>query len=218
MAIARKGVHKKITKNFTQHELRSRSLERGFSDGIEDFNLDDDIIECLQIIRDYYGIPITVSSTGRSPKHNASLKGSATNSQHLYKNGTAIDFSFVGMKTKGTKGYEAAIHYTHQMANKGELYDLCFEKGLRGVGYYNSFFHIDARKQSHLSTWGIGARDMRLGKTFNLDILTTLFNKDDEDGIIDAGHNPIVKWGILTLGGIIIGKIIHSGMSDHKKR
>lgn len=76
----------RLSKDFTVDEFRSRDTG--------DVKVDRRLIEKLQQLRDYLGVPIMVHSGYRSPEHNAAV-GGAKNSQHMY--GTAADISAPGV-------------------------------------------------------------------------------------------------------------------------
>jgi uncharacterized protein YcbK (DUF882 family) len=83
------------------------------------------IIDLCQKVRDHFKVPVKVTSGYRCPKHNASLEGSAKNSQHLL--GTAADLVVTGITP------DKVYYYCDKLNPKG------------GVGKYSSFTHIDTR-------------------------------------------------------------------------
>lgn len=113
----------RLSANFTIDEFRSR-------DGSEEVKVDRRLIEKLQQLRDYLGVPITINSGYRSPSHNAAV-GGAKNSQHMY--GTAADIS-------------APVDYQTLLAAAR----LFFGDG--GIGTYegDGFVHVDTGPQR---TW-----------------------------------------------------------------
>ncbi len=127
--IIRKNSNRQITKNFKERELYSRSL-----DAPDEHYLSDNAVRAVQIIRDFFGVPVIINSTYRTKRHNASIVG-ASRSQHLY--GNAIDFTFEDKKYLDL--------YYAQIVNKWELYDLLKMAGVRGFGMYDNFMHIDTR-------------------------------------------------------------------------
>ena len=81
----------------------------------------------LNAIRSRYGRPIVVTSGYRSPEHNKAVGGVA-NSQHVL--GTAADIKPLD----------------ENMSDLPELQAICDEMNANGgVGFYNSFVHVDVR-------------------------------------------------------------------------
>ncbi len=128
--ILKKNSNRQITDNFTERELFSRS-----PDAPDEHFLCDNVIKAVQIVRDYFGVPVIINSTYRTKKHNLSLR-SSEKSQH--RKGKAIDFTFQDKKYLDL--------YYWQIINKGELYYLLKNAGVNGFGLYNTFAHIDTRK------------------------------------------------------------------------
>lgn len=55
-------------------------------------------LEKLQSVRDALGVPVVITSAWRSPDHNAEIKGSAKNSQHM--TGEGVDFVVPSMSKR----------------------------------------------------------------------------------------------------------------------
>ena len=89
----------------------------------------------LQVIRDHFGVSISITSGYRTPAHNRAV-GGASNSQHLY--GTAADFAVPGKTPKQVR--KAML----SLIKQGKL-----EEG--GVGLYPSWMHYDVR--GHAARW-----------------------------------------------------------------
>ena len=88
----------------------------------------DELLEALQELRDYLGMPVTVNSGYRCKKHNADV-GGVSNSQHMQ--GIAADIVVDGLTTS-----ELA-----RAANEIPA----FRNG--GIGTYITWVHIDIRKK-----------------------------------------------------------------------
>lgn len=86
----------------------------------------------LQVLRDYFGIPIVVNSGYRSPNYNKRV-GGAKSSQHLL--GKAADITVAGKRPVQIK---AAIE---KLIGEGKM-----KNG--GVGQYATFVHYDVRDKS----------------------------------------------------------------------
>jgi hypothetical protein len=94
------------------------------------------IIKCADLIREYAGIPLTISSGYRCGSYNVKL-GGAKNSKHV--RGLALDFTTVGVpKDK-----------IYRIAKKA------FDLGLR-IGFYDRSIHIDKPDPGELKKVWIG--------------------------------------------------------------
>ena len=116
----------KLTKNFYLKEFASK-------DGAEtpcemQVNLKEVAIN-LQILRDYFGLPITINSGYRSPAHNRSV-GGASKSQHLL--GKAADIQISGKNSIEIKNTIEALIREGKMKNGG-------------LSAYPNFVHYDVR-------------------------------------------------------------------------
>ena len=90
-----------------------------------------ELVEILQKIRNHYGRAVNVNSGYRTFSYNKKIGGAAY-SQHMY--GTAADIRITGVSPK-------------EIADYAET--LLFDRG--GIGIYNTFVHIDVRKDK--SRW-----------------------------------------------------------------
>ncbi len=132
-----KNSNRQITKNFTEKELFSKS-----PDAPDSHDLSDRAINGIQIIRDYFGVPVYVTSTYRTEQHNKSI-GGASNSQHLKS--TAIDGTF--------KDDAIMAKYHAEIESQGPLYQKLIAAGILGFGLYDNFFHIDSRAVATPVVW-----------------------------------------------------------------
>lgn len=85
------------------------------------------LLKLLNKLRDQYGKPLVVNSGYRSPEHNATV-GGVKNSQHVL--GLAADI-------RPTVENMADLPNLQRLAHK--------LNGAGGVGYYNTFVHVDVR-------------------------------------------------------------------------
>ena len=92
-------------------------------DGSDTIKVDDELVEKLQCMRSYFGVPITINSGYRTPSHNRTVGGSPT-SQHLL--GKAADIVVKGKSPKVVAEFAKKIGFT-------------------GVGTYTNFVHVDTR-------------------------------------------------------------------------
>lgn len=98
-------------------------------DGSDLIKVDDELVEKLQIMREYFGNAIIINSGYRNTIHNKNVGGSPT-SQHLL--GKAADIVVRGHTPK-------------------EVAEFAKKIGFRGVGLYKDFVHVDTRKT--ISYW-----------------------------------------------------------------
>jgi len=86
-----------------------------------------DLVNRLNQLRDYLGVPIHVTSGYRSPEHNRTIQGAAPNSRHL--SGEAADIFAEGISTQ----------------QLGEAAKKFFGDG--GIGIYSGHVHVDIGPQ-----------------------------------------------------------------------
>lgn len=117
----------KLTKNFNRKEFDSK-------DGVEVpkqyFSNLQKLANNLQIIRDYLGVPISITGSGyRTPSHNKKV-GGAKNSQHL--TASAADINAKGLTPK------QLYNTIEDLISKGKIVQ-------GGLGLYKNFVHYDIR-------------------------------------------------------------------------
>ena len=131
--ILTKGNKNKVSENFTENEFFSKSSDIGNT-----HYFDENLILAAQLLRTHFNTPMRVNSSYRTIKHNNSV-GGAKSSQHLL--GTAVDLSFINN--------ENALLTVHQeILNKGALYDRLKQLGINGFGLYDTFVHLDTRRNN----------------------------------------------------------------------
>ena len=87
--------------------------------------IDPELVIRLEAARSYFGLPITIHSGCRCPKHNAAVKG-VKNSQHVQ--GIAAD-----VVIKGISPNMVAQYFSDRFPDAG------------GLGRYDTFTHVDVR-------------------------------------------------------------------------
>ena len=130
-----------LSKNFKKSEFRCKD-----GTDVPDELMDNlkELVENLQIIRDYIGKPIRVISGYRSPRYNRRI-GGARKSQHM--TAKAADLRVSGMSPRELR--EVII----KLIKEGKI-----KKG--GVGLYTSFVHYDVRGRN--ARWkGSGIKDYK---------------------------------------------------------
>ena len=85
--------------------------------------IDEELVNYLQRIRDHFGKPVYLTAY-RCPTHNARTPNAAPNSYHVY--GQAADFHIDGVAPAEIAKYAESI-------------------GIKGIGLYDTFVHIDTR-------------------------------------------------------------------------
>jgi len=111
--------------------------------------LDERIMKGIAIISKYYGCKLIITSTTRTPSYNLK-EGGAEHSNHL--KGWAIDFSARSVKKLvnvviGNDVKKMTVHSAlqYEIENRGELFHLLVEAGIRQFILYKTFFHIGLR-------------------------------------------------------------------------
>ena len=116
----------KLTKNFDSSEFACKDGSATPPEVLKNLKK---VAQNLQVLRDFFGVPITVNSGYRSPAHNKAV-GGAKKSQHLL--GTAADIVVPGKRPVQVK---AAIE---KLIGEGKMHN-------GGIGLYNTFVHYDVR-------------------------------------------------------------------------
>lgn len=111
----------KVRNNFTIKEFVCKC-------GCNTLKIDGELLDLVQAIRYDLGLPVNIVSAYRCANHNRRV-GGAKKSQHLY--GRAADIDIKDFLYRG---------YTYQ-----ELYDIAVKNGATGVGFYDTFIHVDTR-------------------------------------------------------------------------
>ena len=115
----KKGDGKKIALNFQAREFDCQGTGCCAATPI-----DEKLVEYLQQIRTHFGKPVYLTAY-RCKTHNALTTNASTNSYHLY--GQAADFHIDGIAPEEIAKYAESI-------------------GVKGIGLYDTFVHIDTRE------------------------------------------------------------------------
>lgn len=99
--------------------------------------IDEKLVQYLQQIRDHFGKPVYVTAY-RCKTHNSRVPNAATNSYHIY--GRAADFHIDGVAPAEIAKYAESL-------------------GIKGIGLYDTFVHIDTRETK--SFWYSHAQERR---------------------------------------------------------
>ena len=95
------------------------------------------LMEQLQRVRDYVGVPISINSGYRCANHNEAI-GGVKHSQHVL--GKACDIVVAGMTP-------------NKVADEVEYMVRFCNLAIGGLGRYNTFTHVDTRDSSRLIEW-----------------------------------------------------------------
>lgn len=115
----KKGDGQKIAPNF-----RAREFDCQGTGCCDTTLIDGQLVEFLQQIREHFGKPVYLTAY-RCKTHNARTPNAASNSYHVY--GQAADFHIDGVAPGEIAKYAESI-------------------GVKGIGLYDTFVHIDTRK------------------------------------------------------------------------
>lgn len=129
--IINKNSNTQTTKNFVEKEFYSKSFNAPASHYLNEL-----LPSALQVIREYFGVPIKVTSTFRTLSHNTII-GASTRSQHL--TGEALDFQFI------QNNEHLITLFNEQIETQGVLFQELRSFGINGFGIYDNFIHIDCR-------------------------------------------------------------------------
>ncbi len=144
--------------------------------------IDDDLVNYLQKIRNYFGKPVNITSGYRCSTHNKNV-GGATGSRHT--KGQAADISITGIKPAEIAKYAESI-------------------GILGIGLYETnsdghFVHIDTRTTK--SFWYGQAEASR--STFGGTVIKNEEEKKiDTSKVVTSAADPQVIWNFFKSQGL----------------
>lgn len=121
----------KVTENFNTQEVIDVSHPAA---GETQYYIDERLFNIAQFIRTRIGGPVRISSAYRNADYNATVEGSAKNSQHIH--GNAFDLQGEGVVEFVTRAYNTKNSDWYHMVTLG----------LNGLGLYDNFVHIDTRQ------------------------------------------------------------------------
>lgn len=179
-----------LVNNFTAKEVSKWFFKKEYNKGAA-MPISFDVLTALQMIRDKYGVPMYVTSATR----NYIPTGGSTNSAHM--KGVAIDFKFLQDNNTLIK------KLMKEQEQKTPFFCSLVAAGLRGIGFYDTFVHIDTweptpdKRQSRINCNGIETRFGVWNKRTEgpADILNIL-DQTDEDGHAakNAFLRPFLGW------------------------
>lgn len=113
-----------VTKNFSYKELMCKC-------GCGKLEMDTNLLNKLQLLRDLCGFPLVITSGYRCPQHPEEAKKEQPG---MHSKGLAVDI----VKPQGEKAYT--------------LLKLAIQVGFTGIGVSNKFIHLDIRDTP--AVWG----------------------------------------------------------------
>lgn len=119
-----------LSKNFAVKEFIAKSSplrELYENETYTIVKIDDKLVSILQKIRDHYGKPIIITSGYRPLEYNKSVNGATAS---LHTEGRAADIRINGITPKSLSKY-------------------CQTIGVKGIGIYKDFVHIDTRENKY---------------------------------------------------------------------
>ena len=128
------GSNQQITRNFKSKEFASKC-----KDAVYTQKVDTRLAQAVQIIRNYYNVPVYINSTHRTEQCNI-FAGGALSSQHLFQPTAVADFSF--------KNATYLEDFNHQIRTEGALFQMLLVVGVRGFGLYDGHGHLDFREET----------------------------------------------------------------------
>ncbi len=117
----KKGADTKLSENFRVYEFACKG-----NGCCSETPIDDQLVTYLQMIRDHFGAKVEVCCGHRCEIHNAEVPNAATKSRHIY--GLAADIHVDGVEPIEVARYAESI-------------------GVKGIGHYDTFVHIDTRTE-----------------------------------------------------------------------
>ena len=118
-----------LTKNFSKKELECKC-------GCGKCDMDLELLDALQALRDRLGFPLSITSGFRCEEHNKKV-GGARASKHL--KGQAVDISIMTPPFRNNQ---------HNL--KALLKEALKDDRINGIGVANSFLHLDIREEPAL--------------------------------------------------------------------
>lgn len=161
-----------IRDNFKASEFYSKSY-----DAPQSHLLSSKVMDGWQFIRDYYSKPIRITSTARTSAGNFAAGGGA-NSQHLLVENAAFaaDGEFLEDEQETMSLFYA------DMICKGPVYQSLTQLGIKGIGIYNGFIHLDDGMSPLNTRQGFTAWDGSDGRFGEIEFTTAYMNDVPEEG------------------------------------
>lgn len=121
----------KVSANFSYSEVYNSKVNQS------SHPISKQVIACAQFLRDYFGLPMTITSSYRTYVP----AGGASYSPHMMA--VALDLQFTKSLVSQQKRDELFTIIRDDFARKGDIFQGLWERGCRGFGIYDTFIHID---------------------------------------------------------------------------
>lgn len=187
---------------FTAKELYSKSI-----DAPSEHELSLITINAVNVVRQYYGAPMIITSTFRTKAHELALS-KVTLGEHNKK--TAIDSTWPNKED--LKNFMPDYH--KQIIERGPLFQQLRKVGINGFGIYDGFLHLDSRPVPNKGThsdeigqfdfWDSRTKKPELPETFIQTLNNFFFSAySNEDG--DTGFGDSGKWVVRAAFFVVLG-------------
>lgn len=170
--VYKKGDSTKLSPNF-----KAREFDCGGSGCCTETKIDEKLVAYLQQIRDHFGRPVYLTAY-RCKEYNDNTPNAATNSYHVH--GRAADFHIDGVAPAEIAQYAESL-------------------GIKGIGLYDTFVHIDTRESK--SFW-YGHEGIRQDTFFEESYSLEQFIKDVQwatDSQVDGIAGPETIGNTVTV-------------------
>lgn len=192
-----KGSNQRLSENF-----RAWEFDCNGAGCCTETPIDEKLVNYLQAIRSHFGKPVQITSGYRCPVHNAKTPNAAPKSKHML--GMAADIYISGTAPAEIAKFAESI-------------------GVKGIGLYDSFVHIDTREEKYFwyshaqiyrATFGGKPVEEYSYEQFVRDVQSACGAK--VDGIAGPKFTAAVKAYQRSFAGIADGEVT-SGRATWKK-
>lgn len=166
-----------VTPNFQQRELFNPKV------GGTEHPLSRQVVVAVQVVRDYFGVPIGINSTYRNyVPTGAGVVDAASKSPHMLAQ--AVDFRFMADEDQADNIH---IAIRDDFASKGPLFRQLWAVGARGFGVYDTFIHLDTVRAGLYPAFAAKRTALHEGEPFAYwNKMKWLRNRKLDDGLLSS--------------------------------